>query len=118
METPEETVRRYYTLVDAQQYADLVQLFAEDSVYRRPGYDPLIGRDALISFYSGTRIITGGRHTINELIADGDKVAVAGRFAGTITGGKEVDIRFADFFTLAADGLIHLRDTFFFAPLV
>ncbi len=116
--TAEEVVRRYYTLVDLQQYAELVQLFSEDTVYRRPGYEPLVGRDALADFYSGRRVITGGHHTISELLSDGPKVAVAGQFAGTITGGKEVDIRFADFFTLDSAGLIRVRDTFFFAPLV
>jgi ketosteroid isomerase-like protein len=115
---PEEVVRRYYSLVDAQQFTELVQLFAEDSVYRRPGYEPLIGRAALSEFYGGRRVITGGRHTISELLADGSKVAVAGEFAGTVNGGKQVDIRFADFFTLDSDGLISRRDTFFFAPLV
>lgn len=111
-------VRRYYDLVDAQEYSELVLLFAEDSVYQRPGYEPMTGRDALASFYGGTRVITGGKHAIVELIANGDKVAVAGQFAGTVSGGKEIDIRFADFFTIGADGLIRVRDTFFFAPLV
>jgi ketosteroid isomerase-like protein len=115
---PEEVVRRYYSLVDAQEFAELVQLFSKDSVYRRPGYEPLVGREALSEFYSGRRVITGGRHAISELLADGPKVAVAGEFAGTVTGGQQVDVRFADFFTLDADGLICTRDTFFFAPLV
>jgi steroid Delta-isomerase len=116
--TPEEVVRAYYKLVDAQQFTELVQLFSEDTVYRRPGYEPLAGREALTEFYCGRRVITGGRHTISELLADGSKVAVAGEFAGTVTGGKEVELRFADFFTLDSAGLISLRDTFFFAPLV
>lgn len=118
MLNPVESIRRYYTLVDARQFAELVQLFSEDSVYRRPGYEPLVGRDALTAFYGGTRVITGGHHTISEILSDGAKVAVAGEFAGTITGGKTVELRFADFFMLDDTGLIRKRDTFFFAPMV
>jgi steroid Delta-isomerase len=115
---PEEVVKRYYSLVDAQEYNELVQLFSKDTVYRRPGYEPLVGREALAEFYGDRRVITGGQHSISELLANGSKVAVAGEFAGTITGGQHVNIRFADFFTLDSAGLICVRDTFFFAPLV
>src|SRR5580658_7784105 len=106
MTTPAETIRRYYTLVDARQFGELVQLFSEDTVYRRPGYEPLIGRAALAEFYGGKRVITDGCHTISEMLSDGVKVAVAGEFNGTVTGGNKVDLRFADFFTLDDTGLI------------
>jgi hypothetical protein len=32
--------------------------------------------------------------------------------------GSEVDLRFADFFTLDAEGRFTERETFFFAPMV
>ncbi|WP_314176409.1 alpha/beta fold hydrolase [Streptomyces winkii] len=116
--SPEETVRRYYTLVDAQDFTALVELFAPTAVYRRPGYEPLVGRKALAEFYGGERVILQGRHAITELVAADGKVAVNGRFSGTVKGGKEVDLKFADFFTLDAEGRFAARDTFFFAPMV
>ncbi|CAM5331052.1 hypothetical protein GCM10010329_38030 [Streptomyces spiroverticillatus] len=116
--TPEETVRTYYTLVDGREFGDMLELFAPAAVYRRPGYEPLVGRAALADFYGGERVIEEGRHAITELVASGEKVAVNGRFSGRIKGGQEVDLRFADFFTLDAEGRFTARDTFFFAPMV
>ncbi len=116
--TPESTVRSYYTFVDAGDFTSLVNLFAPDAVYRRPGYAPLIGHDALNAFYRGERVIEEGRHEITELVASGAKVAVNGRFAGRLNTGKTVELRFADFFTLDDEGLFTVRDTFFFTPLV
>lgn len=42
--TGADTVRRYYDLVDAGETDALVGLFAEDAVYLRPGYEPLVGQ--------------------------------------------------------------------------
>lgn len=115
---PEQLVRNYYTLVDAQDFDGLVELFAEEAVYRRPGYEPLVGRTNLAGFYGGERVIVEGRHSVTELVADGNKVAVNGDFAGTLKDGKRAELRFADFFTLNPDGLFASRETFFFAPMV
>lgn len=115
---PEEIVRTYYALVDERDFTGLVELFAPAAVYRRPGYEPLVGREALAEFYQDGRVILEGHHAITELIADGEKVAVSGRFRGTVKGGCEVDVRFADFFTVDAEGHFAQRETFFFAPMV
>ncbi len=37
-------VEEYYSLVDAGDVAGLVDIFAADAVYYRPGYQPLVGR--------------------------------------------------------------------------
>jgi steroid Delta-isomerase len=116
--TPELAVRSYYSLVDANDFTALVRLFSEHAVYRRPGYEPLAGREALAAFYGGQRVIAHGRHEIAEIVADGRKVAVHGRFTGQIKNGDQVALRFADFFTLDPAGLFESRDTFFFAPMV
>lgn len=111
-------VRRYYELVDADDVPGLVALFAPDAVYRRPGYAPLRGRDALTAFYTGTRIIAAGRHTIETEVVGDAAVAVNGRFAGTLKDGTPRELRWADFYTFTPDDLFATRDTFFFAPLV
>lgn len=121
MPTPQENlavVRRYYSLVDADDVPGLVALFAPDAVYSRPGYEPIRGRAELTAFYSGTRVIASGRHTITTAVADSDGVAVNGTFEGTLRDGSARALRWADFYTFDDDGLVRTRDTFFFAPMV
>lgn len=111
------TVQEYYERVDAQDVEGLLTLFAEDAWYERPGYDRLRGRSALSAFYSETRVIESGRHTIGRTVQSGDCVAVEGQFSGRLKDGREVSLRFADFFLLDG-GLIRGRRTYFYAPLV
>lgn len=111
-------VRRYYELVDADDVTGLVSLFAPDARYHRPGYEPLNGRAELERFYLGDRVIAQGAHTITAIVASGAEVAVQGQFVGVLRDGKQVSLRFADFFSFGPDDLFAKRDTYFFAPLV
>lgn len=115
---PVSAVRRYYVLVDADDVTGLIGLFAPDARYHRPGYQPLAGRDELERFYREDRVIAKGAHTLTAIIAADRDVAVQGEFSGVLRDGRETSLRFADFFSFGADGLIARRDTFFFAPLV
>jgi ketosteroid isomerase-like protein len=114
----EELVRRYYELVDNGDTDGLVELFSPDAVYRRPGYEPLCGREHLRRFYDEQRVIREGSHSVDSVITSGAEVAVQGSFHGVLHNGKEVDLRFADFFTVASGVTFSRRDTYFFAPLV
>ncbi|MGW2090190.1 nuclear transport factor 2 family protein [Streptomyces sp. NPDC001880] len=114
----EARIRHYYELVDKGDVPGLVELFDPAAVYRRPGYDPLVGREALERFYREQRAIKEGRHALAATLVGEDGVAVHGTFDGTLHDGLEVSLRFADFFTFSADGTFRTRDTFFFAPLV
>lgn len=111
-------VRSYYECVDRGDVGGLLALFALDAVYHRPGYPPMTGRAELSRFYEGERVIASGGHTLDSVTADDDGVAVQGTFAGVLKDGREVSLRFADFFAVTADGLFARRDTFFFAPMV
>ncbi|MFF0430546.1 nuclear transport factor 2 family protein [Streptomyces sp. NPDC004520] len=111
-------VRRYYELVDAGQVQALVDLFAEDAQYHRPGYEPLVGKDQLEHFYRERRVIREGRHTVTTTVESGDCVAVHGEFNGVLHDDRQSSLRFADFFHLDTDGRFSRRDTFFFSPLV
>jgi steroid delta-isomerase len=115
--TAERRVRRFYECVDRGDVPGLVDLFAADSVYHRPGYEPYRGRHGMARFYGRERVIRDGRHTIHTLIAADGEVAVRGEFHGALHDGSAVHLRFADFFTVAANGQFTRRDTFFFAPL-
>lgn len=111
-------VREYYAFVDSDQVRALVDLFAEDAEYHRPGYEPLVGRDQLDRFYREQRVIREGRHTLSAIVASHDQVAVHGEFNGVLHDGTETGVRFADFFQFGEDGRFSRRDTFFFVPQV
>lgn len=110
MTDPEATVRRYYRLVDDDAYEDLVELFAPDIRYERPGQDPIEGRDALRRFYLEGRPLSEGRHEVHAVLVDEDSVAVRGTFSGR-QQGRPVSFGFADFHEFE-DGLIARRYTY------
>jgi steroid delta-isomerase len=114
----EARVRTYYDLVDASDITELVKLFAQDAVYRRPGYPPLRGRGELERFYREERVIKSGRHTLETVVSSPPRVAVTGSFSGTLHGGQHATLQFADFFVFGADGKFSGRDTYYFTPLV
>ncbi|MFF2331561.1 MULTISPECIES: nuclear transport factor 2 family protein [unclassified Streptomyces] len=111
-------VMRYYELVDANDVTGLVDLFTADAVYHRPGYQPLRGRDELMRFYTDERVISSGHHTVTTMVLSGSQAAVNGEFSGSLRDGREVSLRFADFFAIGPEGRFCRRDTFFFAPMV
>ncbi|MFE3741850.1 nuclear transport factor 2 family protein [Streptomyces sp. NPDC059134] len=110
--------RTYYAKVDAGDVDGLLALFAEDAVYRRPGYEPMWGKPYLESFYRGERVIAEGRHEVVTVTTQSPRVAVTGTFSGVLKDDSRVHLGFADLFTAGADGLFTHRETYFYAPLV
>jgi steroid delta-isomerase len=113
-----EAVTSYYKLVDADDVEGLLDLFADDAVYDRPGYDPLVGMEALRMFYSSTRVIQSGTHAVTNLVVGENKIAAEGTFEGTLKNGAEVSLRWADFWTFGEDGKVTRRDSYFHTPVV
>jgi steroid delta-isomerase len=111
-------VRRYYDCVDSNDVDGVVALFTDDAVYHRPGYEPLVGRRRLERFYREERVIQRGEHRLAAVVVHGPAVAVHGEFSGTLRDGRELTLRFADFFLATETGSFRRRDTFFFTPLV
>lgn len=111
-------VLNYYRLVDAGDIAGIVELFAPNAQYSRPGYDPFVGRAALEAFYRNQRAIRRGKHTVRSLVEGVDAIAVQGEFTGTLRTGESISLRFADFFEVAPDGNFARRDTYFYQPMV
>lgn len=118
MSEQEAAARGYYERVDAADVDGVLECFAEDAVYHRPGYEPMVGRQALTAFYRGERVIADGRHELDELLVDGRRVAVHGRFVGTLKDGSPARVGFADFFVLDQDHRIRVRHSFFDRPAV
>ena len=98
----EATVRRYYELVDEGAYGELVELFAEDVRYERPGQPAIEGREALREFYEEGRPLEDGSHELESVVADGATVAVRGRFTGR-QDGESVAFAWADFHEFDGD---------------
>lgn len=110
-ESARETVRRYYRLVDAGAYDDLIGLFADDVRYDRPGQGTIEGIDALERFYREERPLSDGHHEVETVLVDDGTAAVRGTFSGR-QDGESVSLGFADFHTFDDDGLIAHRVTY------
>lgn len=113
-----ERTRHYYANVDAGDVEGVLDWFADDAVYHRPGYDPMVGRDALRAFYGGERVIESGSHHLEQLVSDGATVAVRGTFTGRLKDGSFVTLGFADFIDYDARGRARERRSYFGTPAV
>lgn len=112
-----EIVERLFEVVDSQQWDRLADVFHPNAVYERPGYKPLVGRDAVIDFYRNIRIISSGQHQLADCIEEGNVAACHGRFTGLSRTGEELDEQFADFYSFE-DDLIRTRKSYFFRPAI
>lgn len=110
-ESARETVRRYYRLVDAGAYDDLVGLFADDVRYDRPGQGTIEGIDALERFYRDERPLSEGSHELRTVVVEDGTAAVRGVFSGR-QGDETVSFGFADFHAFDDDGRIAHRVTY------
>ncbi len=70
MLTNEEVVRAYYAAVDRGVIDNVVDIFAPDAEYYRPGYPPMHGREQLRNFYTNERVLIGGQHIIELVVID------------------------------------------------
>lgn len=107
-----------FKTIDARDWAALEGFFTPDVTYERPGYDPIVGRDALLHFYREVRIIACGNHSLEHIVVDGSYGACWGSFAGKHRNGSDLGVvRFADVYTFE-DGRIKTRASYFFQPAV
>lgn len=113
-----ECARAYYTAVDSGDVHAVLACFAADAVYRRPGYEPIVGTEGLRAFYTGVRVIESGRHTLDDVLVEGERAAIRGRFDGRLRGGADAHVGFADFFGFDEAGRIATRTSYFFAASV
>lgn len=117
IDDPREVIRAYFRAVDANDVDGAVALFHEELVYERPGYEPILGRERLRHFFRDERVIAEGRHEIEGVLVDGDRVAAWGSFAGTSRTGAALSESFCDIYEMQ-DHTIYRRRTFFFRPAV
>lgn len=113
-----EATLRYYRAVDAGDVDGVIDWFAPEAVYHRPGYAPMTGREALRAFYAGDRVIESGTHRLDQLLVDGSAVAVRGVFTGRLKDGSEVTVGFSDFVDYDGQGRALQRRSYFHVPAV
>lgn len=106
-----EILDSYYQYIDAEQYEELFDLFAEDIVYHRPGADPIHGKEDFERFYHEERPLEDGQHEIDKYLVDGDQVCARGRFEGRLDG-EAIAFGFADIHRFTAEGKIDQRWTY------
>jgi ketosteroid isomerase-like protein len=107
----------YYRRIDDGDVCAALSCFADNAVYRRPGYPVLAGIGSIESYYVNTRVIGAGRHDIEVVVASPDEVAVRGCFEGTARDGSPLSVRFADFWRFTDDRVVE-RNTYFDAKAV
>lgn len=112
-EQKKRIIDTYYQLVDSGQWAELCDLFSDDTVYERDGTGAIVGKAALLRFYTGERVIARGQHIdlINTVTPEG--VISTGCFDGELKSGQAVNSNFIDHFYINEAGLIYKRVTGF-----
>ncbi|MGH3156850.1 MAG: nuclear transport factor 2 family protein [Streptosporangiaceae bacterium] len=111
-------IRKFYARIDAGDIPGMCALLSPDARYSRPGYPDMTNREDIGTFYREDRVIRDGCHTLTSVVATGTDVAVHGDFNGTLRDGTAARHRFAEFFTVATDGSLDSRRTFFYVPLI
>jgi len=110
-------VRWLFEAIDARQWDRLAEFFHPEIEYQRPGYDSLVGLEAVVRFYREVRVLASGNHQVTAIAIDGTHGACWGRYLGSRRDGTPVDIEFADCYEFE-DGKIRRRKSFFYVPLV
>ncbi|MET7309340.1 nuclear transport factor 2 family protein [Streptomyces sp. NPDC005571] len=105
-------VSDYYRNIDQGDVAAALACFAEDAVYRRPGYSEFVGLPAINEFYRADRVISAGQHDLESVVEDAETVAVRGSFTGTSHDGDPLEVRFADFWRFSGRVVVE-RNTYF-----
>jgi ketosteroid isomerase-like protein len=116
-EDPEGLVKGLFGCIDGRDWEGLSHFLHDDAVYERPGYEPFVGKPAILDFYLTKRIISLGQHLVEKVLSDGANIACWGSFSGVSKNGHDLNMRFADVYRIR-EGRIDLRRTFFDSPAI
>lgn len=111
------TITDLFQAVDSNDWNAMTQIFHANITYERPGYEPFVGRERVLQFYSQERVIASGKHHLEQVVFDQDWAACWGRFIGLGKDGSAIDELFADVYCFE-DGQIRTRRSYFFRPAV
>jgi ketosteroid isomerase-like protein len=114
---PEALIRDMFRVIDSGRHDSLGAFFAADVCYERPGYPPIQGLDALLTFYRHDRVIAQGEHHIASILVSNGAAVCEGVFEGILKDGRKVTEAFADCYRLDGDRIRHRR-TYFARPAI
>ena len=87
MEENKAVVRRFYDALDKGNLTAVDELLAPDYVWHRPTGPDIAGRDGVKQYFGAIlAAVPDFSCTIEDLFAEGDKVAVRFTAGGTVTG--------------------------------
>lgn len=109
----DKLVTDLFHIIDGCRWDELDAVFADDCVYSRPGYQPIVGLEQIKRFYRDERIVASGEHLVEYTVSDLGAAACWGRFRGRSKMGEELDEGFADTYRVR-DGKIVYRRTYFY----
>ncbi|MDG5819126.1 nuclear transport factor 2 family protein [Natronococcus sp. A-GB7] len=99
-------VERYYESLDAHEYDALEDVLAPEFVQQRPDRR-FEDREAFVEFMREDRPNKRTRHDLEDVLADGGRVAVRGRVVDDETGSALFE--FADVFELGDGRIVRLE---------
>lgn len=111
-------VQGYYDALDADDIEAVLATFSGDVLYRRPGYEDIVGLQQLRNYYSSERKIAPGRHVLRRILVDDLDAAAQGTYEGQLKDGGRTTVGFAAIFTFDHGGRITEHQTYFFIPSV
>jgi predicted ester cyclase len=86
MSTPRELMERMFAVIDAQRWDEFETVISPDVVMRNPDAT-LRGAAEWAAFSQGFAAgFPDGRHTVQTVVAEGDRIALTGDWTGTHTG--------------------------------
>ncbi|MBM4188569.1 MAG: nuclear transport factor 2 family protein [Gemmatimonadetes bacterium] len=111
----DDFIRTMFQAIDGRDWDALANQLHPEVRYDRPGFEPLMGRDAVIHFYREVRQIHG-RHHLDHLIANDREGAHFGHFVGAKPDGTPFTADYADYYGFK-DGLLWRRKSYFHTSL-
>ena len=88
--------------IDRNDWAAVTKCFAADGIYTPPVGPSLRGRESIEEYYTATRPIASGAHTVDDVIHRSGRIVVSGKFAGKTRGGAAVRFDFVDVMDVSA----------------
>ncbi|MGI9279481.1 MAG: nuclear transport factor 2 family protein [Endozoicomonas sp.] len=105
-------IEYFFQAIDSGNWDSLSLFLADEVIYERPGYSPLVGKKMVLDFYKNVRIIKTGTHIVKGFTYSDDMLSYHGSFTGESYNGDKLSVDYCDFCNIK-NGLLHHRKTFF-----
>jgi len=106
-----QTVQRYFSSLNETRLEELAEVFAEDAILQFPNYEPIHGREAIVSFYTAV-LKYYPKHFDNPVkffFSEDGWVAVEIHFEGETIKGQSIVFDAVDVFEMENGKVKKLR---------